>query len=71
MSDQPEIHPTHDPEPDREKRVYAKGTACRRCCWFVAFDEDSAFPPRVTQRGAEPCTGPMRISLRHTEKGAA
>jgi hypothetical protein len=63
VSEEPQIHPTHDPEPT-EGRIYRGGTACRRCGWFVAFDEDGAFPMRITNRGQQICPGPMRISLR-------
>jgi hypothetical protein len=60
----PEIHSTHDPEPDDAPRLYASGIACRRCCWFVAFDDTAASGARITKRGEDPCPGPTRISLR-------
>jgi hypothetical protein len=60
MSD---IHPSHDPEP-AEGRIYRGGTACRRCGWFVAFDEGSAFQARITAKGSKECPGPARVELR-------
>lgn len=56
----PEVHPSHDPEPDGE-RLYPGGQACRRCCRFVAYE--GAFY-RVTKTGAEPCH-PGRVELRN------
>lgn len=55
-----EIHPTHDPEPPDVSHIYTQGVACRRCCWFVAFETPTY---RVTDRGAAPCK-PTRVELR-------
>ena len=33
--DQPEIHETHDPEPEDAPVLYKGGRACRRCGFFV------------------------------------
>jgi hypothetical protein len=58
-----EIHPSHNPEPAGD-RIYCGGTACRRCGWFVAFDEDGAFQAKVTERGSRVCVGPVLVELR-------
>lgn len=48
-----DIHDTHQPEPDGERR-YAGGRTCLKCLMFVAF-EGAAYV--VSDAGAQPCEG--------------
>jgi hypothetical protein len=55
-----EVHPSHVVE---ASDMFPAAEHCRRCGWYMRFDQGPDKPPRVTRKGAAECI-PIKIELR-------